>query len=142
MRVYLAGTISPKPEHLEWRQQAARFIEARLPHEALSPLRFQNPADFTGDGLHDASCPDSMFVANDIADLKRSDVVLLVFWKGATRQSIGTWAEFGIAALLHKPVIVVTDDPAVSGHPFIRRFAAVVVPTVDQGLDWLDKILT
>ena len=148
MDIYLAGTISKDPKHLEWRKYLTETFK-NTNHTIVSPMRFQNPDHFTKDGLHDKSVPDSFFVATDYSDVANSDVVFLVYWKekitqtsaGTRRQSVGTWAEFGIATFLHVPVIVVTDAPEVLDHPFIRRKAAVVVETVEEGLSYLRKAL-
>lgn len=147
MKVYLAGTISKDPEHLRWREHLTETFK-NTNHTIVSPMRFQDPKHFTKGGLHDNTTPDSFFVAVDYRDVSEADVVFLVFWKGdyearyLCRQSVGTWSEFGIATFLHTPVIVVTDDPDVFDHPFIKRKAAIIVSTVEEGLEWLRKILT
>ncbi len=140
MIVYLAGTISKDPKHLEWRKEIERTLDWTV-HDVVSPLRFQDPTQFTEGGLHDKSIPDSFFVATDMHDVRRCDIVFLVFWRNSGRQSVGTWAEFGIAADHNKVIIVVTDDPDVADHPFILRRAAVVVSTIEVGMSYLKKAL-
>lgn len=166
--VYLGGTISPSPEHLEWRERVKRW--ANFPSlfrpgviiysrcEIIDPLEHQNPKHFTTDGLHDSTTPDSLFVRADIADIQRADIVMCVYWNAPVdmrehpfgvvapsasyrRQSIGTWAEFGIAAYLHKPIIVVSDDNAVLDHPFVKVFAAAKVATIDAAIMALEKLI-
>jgi hypothetical protein len=157
MDIYLAGTISEDPKHLEWRTLLTETFK-NTHHTIVSPMRFQNPEQFTKDGLHDKSVPDSFFVATDYSDVANADVVFLVYWKNSPgktfaevdsgapcckerRQSIGTWAEFGIATFLHIPTIVVTDDPDVADHPFSLRKSAIVCETVEEGLSYLRKAL-
>lgn len=158
MKIYLAGTISKNPNTTGWREKAIYMIDM-AGHTPISPMRFQSTENFTAGGMHDSTTPDSFFVDVDLGDIRRCDIVLLVYWKrsqpvsadsdinvfdpqhGYNRQSIGTWSEFAIAAWEHKPVIVVTDDPEVADHPFIKRHAAIVVETVEEGLEWVKKIL-
>lgn len=155
MNVYLAGTISKDPKTLGWREEVAKKLR-KWRHTPLSPLRYQNPEEFSENGLHDDSVPDSFFVDVDLSDLKRADVVFVVYWQGEQivtlkddhrmvlsykRQSIGTWSEFAIAFWENKPIIIVTDDPDVADHPFTKRKAAIVCKTVEEGLEWLGKML-
>jgi len=140
LTVYLAGSISSGAEHLNWRDLAAGVLkDAGI--TVLSPLRFQSPDNFTHGGLHDATVPDGFMVKVDLADVRKADAILLVYWKGFGRQSVGTWAEFGVAMELGTPVVVVTDDPNVADHPFIRCGAAAITNTVEEGLEWIIKML-
>lgn len=149
MNVYLAGTINSEPWTKEWRSNLARFIQ-ELGHVPLDPMRYQNQATFTKDGLGDTSTPSSFFWKTDLGDLARADIVVVHYLcaRGAhngapayRRQSVGTWMEIGIAAWLHKPIIVITDDPDVRDHPAIQQSAAIVVETVAEAATWLRKML-
>lgn len=141
MRVYLAGTISTDPRTWEWRKCLAIQIRM-LGHTPMNPMRYQNPKTFTAEGLHDTSVPSSFFWKVDKGDVARSDLMVLVYWRGATdRQSIGTWMEFQMACERNIPVIVVTDDLNVRCHPAVEQEAALVVETVDEALTWLAKAL-
>lgn len=126
-------------------------------------MRYQNPATFTRGGLGDSSTPSSFFWKVDKGDLARADVLVLVYWRGGVehycreipcckegvacpahgrrRQSVGTWAEFGLAIMRGIPIIVVTDDPDVRDHPAIQQEAAIVVETVEEAWGWLEKLL-
>lgn len=165
MNVYLAGTITPEERHLEWRRTLCRLL-AHEGHAGVSPLRYQNKATFVGDGLHDSNVPDKFFVNADIADVLRSDLMILVYWrdnragtdvstrggillpppfdpsKHYRRQSIGTWCEFMLAVSNDIPVIVVTDDPDVFDHPFIKVKAAYICTRVDEGWEMVKKYLS
>lgn len=150
-KLYLGGTITAKTEHLSWRDEVRKiFNNGRMPWrppiQIVDPLRMQDPANFTKDGLHDAATPDGFFVAVDIDNVKHSDAVMLVYWQhdeypGYRRQSIGTWAELGIAIDNHIPVIVVSDDPKVLDHPFVKCRAAIAVRTVKEACQWVRKML-
>jgi len=149
MRVYLAGTISTDPRTHTWRAALAERIRL-AGHIPLNPMRYQNPATFTREGLGDTSTPSSFFWKTDKGDLARADVFIGVYWrdevtptnrKGHRRQSIGTWIELGIALTRSLPIIIVTDDQDVRDHPAIQQEAAIVVESVEEAWIWLDKIL-
>lgn len=140
MRIYLCGTISTDPRTHSWRGALAERIRL-AGHVPLNPMRYQNPETFSADGLSDASTPSSFFWKVDKGDLLRADVLVLVFWKGLKRQSIGTWAELGIASTRGIPILVVTDDPNVRDHPAIQQEAAIVIETVTEAWEWLRKLL-
>lgn len=129
--IYLAGTITPDKSHTKWRD-FIRLDFSRAGIEVLDPTRW-------GTGDPATSAPASVFVDADIDDLVRADVVLAVYRKGLPRQSVGTWCEVGIAGYLNKPIVVVTDDPEVAKHPFIVKFASIIVDNVDEGWYWAKR---
>lgn len=142
MRVYLAGTITADPKTHSWRAVALERL-ALAGHRGLSPLRKKDISSFSKDGLK-SSEPPSLFVERDEEDIKRCDVIL-VYTLGVetlTRQSIGTWAEVGLARAYRKPIIIVADHPMVTGYPFLVKWAAKIVPTLEEALavvDFLDE---
>lgn len=156
MKVYLAGTINTEPWTREWREQLSTWLRFRG-HVPLNPMRYQNPETFKRDGLSDTSTPSSFFWKTDMGDLARADVVVVQYRQTQTnganwrikflgesvyrRQSVGTWIELGIASWLHKPIIVITDDPDVRDHPAIQQCAAIVVDNLTEATQWLNKIL-
>lgn len=161
--VYLGGTITPAPEHMEWRKRVKEWacgqyydpilkclVVSPYPTRCLviDPTDRNDMANVSKDGLHDHTMPDSLFVRADIADIERCDVLMVVYWKGRhenreglRRQSIGTWMEMGIAAYLHKPIIVVTDDPQVFDYPFVTTFAAGRYNTIEEALKALEVLV-
>lgn len=138
LALYLCGSIGTVniDEHLSWRKQVALHLSDQV---ILDPLRYQDPLHFTDGGLHDAKVPDSFFVSADVLEIRRADILFVVFWKQA-RQSVGTFMEMGMAAAAGKPIILVTDDPQVADHPFVGRYAAVVCSTVEEGIAWVRKM--
>ena len=149
MKVYLAGTISTDPRTHSWRAVMAHKLRM-AGHIPLNPMRYQNPETFTREGLGDTSTPSSFFWKTDKGDLARADAFVGVYWsapcttsnrQGYRRQSIGTWVELGIALTRSLPIIIVTDDPDVRDHPAIQQEAAIVVDSVEEAWEWLNKIL-
>lgn len=142
MNVYLAGTITADPATHKWREVAAQTLR-NMGHIAFSPMRDKNPATFSKDGLT-SSEPPSLFVERDEQDIQACDAVLFYTLgiEKLDRQSIGTWAELGLARAYRKPIIVVADHPMVTEYPFIKKWAADVVPTLAQGISrvhWLRR---
>ena len=141
-KVYLAGTITPNPKHLAWRQRAESTL-AMHNIDAISPVRGNSPADWTADGLDgvDTVYADGGFVPRDERDIRRCDAVLLFFMDPLARQSVGTWAEFGMAYALGKPVVVCSGLPEIAQHPFVRRWSAKVVPDMEAAVAYLAFLL-
>lgn len=138
MKVYLAGSITADPRTHRWREEAEVILGA-LGHVVYSPMRLKDPSSFTPDGLK-SSEPPSLFVERDEQDILACDVVLMNTLGVETigRQSIGTWAELGLARAYRKPVVVVADHPQVTAYPFISKWASIVVPTLAEGCKWVD----
>lgn len=138
---YLAGYMSADPSTRAWRREAAVKLAA---HGVRTLDPFRGKQTLSTDGLS-CSHPTSLLTARDKADILRSDVVVLytigMNTSEITRQSIGTWSEFGFAAIgLGKPVIIVATDDAIRRHPFIEKWAALVVSNIDEAVEavlWL-----
>lgn len=131
--VYLAGTITKEKAHLAWREAAIQYLGHRG-IKSLSPCRGKDPESFSPDGLGSSIDP-KLFVARDLLDVEKADAVLVVFWKGLPRQSLGTWFEMGYAHAKGKPIFIVTDDPSVAFHPFVVKLCASVHDTVQKAAD-------
>lgn len=140
--VYLAGTITPNKVHTGWRLQAANMLLDKKIY-SISPIRGNNPADWTADGLDGVGTvyADGGFVPRDERDIRRCDAVLLFFMDPLARQSVGTWAEFGMAYALGKPVVVCSGLPEIAQHPFVRRWSAKVVPDMEAAVAYLAFLL-
>ena len=144
-RVYLCGTITPSPVHLEWRKVAEAALRPfRI--DCLSPVRGKDPSDWQKDGLNsvrdDLPYAGGGFVPRDYRDIDRCDALLLMFTDTTSRQSIGTWMEAGYAVARAIPIVVVSQVPTVIGHPFIQRAAAKICPTLEVGVEYLKFLLS
>lgn len=137
--VYLAGTVSPDPKHINWRTDATEKLWKNGIH-SLNPLRGADPTCWDNSGYETITamtCSGGGFVHRDEMDIKHSDAILLYFMESLLRQSIGTWTEFGWATALHKPVIVVSTLPEVVEHPFVWKKAARLCATLDESIEYL-----
>ena len=146
-RVYLCGTITPDPIHLDWRKDAEEFFRIHG-IGVLSPVRGKSPSDWHKDGLEgndDQVYSKGGFVARDLRDIEElADALLLYFPKAAcpNRQSIGTWVELGIARSERVPIIVASDMPEVVDHPFVYKLATRVCSTLDEAMEYTRFLLT
>jgi nucleoside 2-deoxyribosyltransferase len=140
MTIYLCGSITADPVTHRWRR-VAESIAANLDMTTLSPMRGKDPDRISKDGLT-SDIPAMLFTTRDLRDIHNSDVLLLYALgiESLDRQSIGTWAEFGIAIERGMPIVVVATAPSVTQHPFVVKWASAVVPTLQeamQTINWL-----
>ena len=134
MIVYLCGTITADLKTRKWREEATQLLNRYL-IGSLSPLRGKDPDAISTDGLTSDIDP-ILFTTRDLYDIHRSDV-LLVYTLGIEtlqRPSLGTWAEMGIGIERAMPMIFVADHPSIVGHPFVKKWASTVVPTLDEAV--------
>ena len=141
--VYLCGTVTPDPKHLQWRDQVVeRFAETNI--MPLSPVRGKDPKNWTKDGLEgvgDVPYSDGGFVPRDMYDVRRADALLVYFMEAPERQSLGTWIEFGWADAWGKPIVVCSTLNEVIKHPFIYKRACRVVSDLESACDYLEFLL-
>lgn len=138
MPVYLAGPMAnlDRETILGWRRTVT---EALRPEICISPTRgFESLMALDGrmgvgheDHILRRSHP---LTLRDLWDVMRCDLVFVDF-TGATRVSIGTVIEIGVAWACHKPVIVVMDPGGIHDHPMIREIAMYVVPTLSEAIE-------
>ena len=133
---YLVGLISPEhPGSLAWRGEAAELLRAA----DWIPLVPRDMKHARGDGIKTAVSAKSV-VARDMKDLQECDVVL---WNanlfGATRQSVGSFMELGMALLLRKPVVAIADkdDHVSRKHPFLVELVSAYYTTVEGACEFL-----
>jgi len=126
MIVYLSGTITPKPEHNQWRGVFHNQLGTISGFTVLDPMRGKSVNDLDVKG-YTSAIPFTLFVERDRADIAAADVMIVVFRKGLSRQSIGTWWECGWASDAHTPILLLTDDIDVFKHPFMEKYAALRV---------------
>jgi hypothetical protein len=67
--------------------------------------------------------------------------MLLNFTELLTRQSIGTWTEYGWAWILNKPVVIVSQLPEILEHPFVWKRAARLCDDMDSAINYLVYLL-
>ena len=120
-RVYLAGPVDPTclDACLQWRKDAA----ALLAHEGVQsrdPTRggpHPTPSD-TGE-LSGFPVSAQQLVARDKADIRGSDVLLVVWPQQSKKRGIGTIMEIALAGEWSIPVLLVAPAGQLRGHPWI-----------------------
>lgn len=123
----------------EWRIAASVEL-AKHKIVGLSPLRAE-PAPADGKkydaafGVHTMDVHRAVYSKNKM-DIDMSDMVLFYLPKliNDRRPSYGTVWELGYAHGKQKPVVLVSDDPRVLGHPDLYCSASWVVNTLDDGV--------
>ena len=150
--VYLAGPIAgcTYRQATEWRLEASQRL-AHLGIESLDPMRGKEKlADAYGhdrepipsldgydaySGLLSKLMSPEQIVQRDLADVLRSDVVIVDFSHGPQNQySIGTISEIAYARGLGKPIFAVCKDP--DGNVNLKNaFVCGFVTSVDNGLE-------
>jgi len=123
MNVYLSGSITPNPEHNQWRGIFHEQLGMVNGFSVFDPMRGKDVRDLDAKG-YTSKIPASLFTERDRGDISRADVMVVVFRKGLPRQSIGTWWECGWANALEIPIILLTDDRDVFNHPFMQKWTA------------------
>lgn len=125
--VYLSGPIAGltyDQARYGWRMTVAAQLELGI--KVLSPMRHEGhlaevpgPLDPAGQLDHFFSGSKIIF-EKDMLDIQRCDL-MLVNLLGATKVSIGTVAEIGMAAALGKKIILVMEDAGqmVTGYDFV-----------------------
>ena len=144
--VYLAGPIlgCTHGEANTWREVVADKLK---PHGiiGISPLRCE---PMVGD-VYQAGYNDDKFGtpraigSKNLFDTTTCTLVLayLPLEAQSRRPSYGTIAEIAWAKAIGKPVIVVTDDPGVSGHPVLNFCASWLLPNLDDAVDLIIGLL-
>jgi len=133
MKVYLSGGIAglTYDEANAWRVDVTERLE-RVGIHTINPLRrrmFYN-AD------HEEDITPNEIVTRDLQDVRDANL-LLVYLPQSDRFSVGTTCEIWEAYRLQKPVILVSDDPRYTKHPWILVAATRVFTEMDAALKYL-----
>ncbi len=148
--VYLSGPIlgsTYEEARYGWRQTVA---EGLLPGiRPLSPMRHEGHlAEHTGVIGDDAIDAPSHFFAGakiivekDMLDIRKSDLVL-VYLIGATKVSIGTMVEMGMARMMDKTIITVIDEGNIHAHPFVTETSSLVLDNLDDAIYAINSLLS
>jgi len=132
--IYLAGPITgltfQQASH-GWRQDVEAWLFKRGlldKVQLLSPLRGKEYLADQGVlakqylNLHPLSSPQGI-VRRDYNDVITCDAVLANFF-GATKVSLGTAWEMGVAYAHQKPVVAIIEENSCHDHPFITQTAS------------------
>ena len=149
--VYLAGPIGglTESEAKDWRT----YVDERLADETyeiqgVSPLRcepaikgkYDTTADQQGDPRFGTA---KAIYAKNMYDVRNCDMTLAYVPKpkNGERYSWGTMCELVLAHQLGKGTILVTDDPAVVGHPLLYENTGWIVDNFEDAVDIVIGVL-
>ena len=146
--VYLAGPIAgcDRGEANDWRKDIqARFIDgivgiSPLRCEPLIKKRYDDPKEFAeGKGQYKDVRFGTASAINgkNYLDTVSADLVLAYLSRemNERRPSYGTVMEIAWAIAMHKPIILVSDDPYLINHPLISENVSWIVDNFDDALD-------
>ena len=160
--VYLSGPItglSYDDARFGWRATVATQLEEGI--KVLSPMRHEaHLAEMTDLGKE---YPEHFFsrakviVEKDRLDIKRSDIIL-VNLLGATKVSIGTVSEMGMAYEAGKQIVLVMEDTGYyqsdqfaghqtfsdnpHDHPFVTELASLRLNNLDDAIAAINSLLS
>ncbi len=148
--VYLAGPILGKTYidcRFGWRQTAAIGLLPGI--TILSPMRHEGrlsehtgPIDDNGsDKATHFFAGSKLIFAKDVLDIRHCDIVLANFL-GATRPSLGTVSEIGMAYVMGKTIITVMEDDNIHRHPFVLEPSALVLDNLDDAITAINSLLS
>jgi nucleoside 2-deoxyribosyltransferase len=163
--IYLAGPItgvSYGEARDGWRNEFARILHEPDPEgkgfkiprndhiHCISPMRGERlmakskvvPAGAEYHSDHHIENPKGI-LTRDANDVAHCDLIVANFL-GATRPSIGTCAEFGMAYILRKPVVLIMENDFSNPHhhAFITEIATYWVDSLEKAADIATVLLT
>lgn len=143
--VYLAGPITGTTfgECTDWRE----YVKSKFPPNiiGLSPMRGKDYISHEGPIKHDyEGYPLSSakgITARDTFDVTRSDLIF-VNLLGATKVSIGTVLEIGMAHILNKQIVVVMEEKGnPHEHAMIADMTKYLLFDLDEAINLTSLIL-
>lgn len=146
--VYLAGPIlgaTYQDARFGWRQYVADRLAPGI--RALSPMRQEGHLSEIKGPLEQGMWPEKIISGDkavfykDVLDIERADIVL-VNLTGATRVSIGSMVEMGLAFAKGKKIIVVMEEGNIHTHPFVNEPAMLVLDDLDEAIDIINSLLS
>lgn len=146
-KVYLSGPITGltyKEARFGWRQEFADQLAPGI--TVLSPMRHEGHlAEVKGKLAkeypeHLFSHP-KMIVSKDLLDIDMSDIVV-AFFLGAKKASIGTVAEMGYAKAKGKTIVTIMEPENVHNHPFVTELSNAVVGSLGDAIAIVNSLLS
>ena len=115
----------------------------------LSPMRHEGHlAEHTGpiddDVIDNAShffAGSKIIFAKDVLDIEHCDILLANFL-GATRPSLGTVSEIGMAYVMGKTIVTVIDKDNIHQHPFVLEPSALVLDNLPDAITAINSLLS
>lgn len=148
--VYLSGPITGKTYYearYGWRAIVAQRLAPGI--RVLSPMRHEGhlaeeglkPIEATSANPHFFT-RSKIIVEKDKLDISNCDIMLVNFLE-ATKVSVGSVAEMGMAYAMGKTIIVVMQDTGnPHDHPFVTEPAALRLDNLDDAIYAINSLLS
>jgi len=146
-KVYLAGPITGTTykKCVDWRNTVTTELLNRGIN-AVSPMRGkENMCKFKGIIENDLKTDDinrtpAGITTRDHFDICNADIIFM-YMPADQPLSLGTAIELGWADMLDKPVVLVSDSPAVTNHPMVDNIVGWKVKTLEEGIKVVYEML-
>jgi len=130
--IYIPGSVPNAREHTDaWRNEATILLES-YGIEVLDPCRrkaIYDPKLFTPNEI----------VFRDLKDVDDSQLILMNFHLVGDKLPIGTVMEAMFAWMQKKPVVVVSDDPRIVGHPWIQAMVVRIFKSIPEACCYINQ---
>lgn len=135
--IYLGGNIGAfKGEEVIAKFDAGKKALEALGYTVLSPLRGKNLTSKDKIELGNYEYEPNEIVDRDLNDIRQADIAIAM----EEEPSIGTSMEILYARCVRQiPVIVVSSNPVVQKHYWIRYFASKIVPDIESAVEHIKK---
>jgi nucleoside 2-deoxyribosyltransferase len=145
-KVYLAGPIDGESfdKATSWRNQTKETLQ-ESGIRCFSPMRgkeFLNIEANISEKLlpNDPLCSSKGITTRDRNDVINCDAILVNFTT-ATKISIGTILEIGMADILRKPIVIAMQPENIHQHIMVKEIAGFIVPTLEEAIAIIKEIL-
>lgn len=108
-------------------------------HPMTGKAYLRNETKFRAEGFDNPVSTNHAIFERDMFMVKSSDIVLMNFTH-ANPMATGMTMELAWAALLGKHTIVILPKDSVHRHAFILEAADIIFETMDEALEYLDKL--
>jgi nucleoside 2-deoxyribosyltransferase len=147
MRIYLAGSITGLSyddvvDYFLFTKQELESYGYEVFHPMTGKGYLRNEVEFKAVG-YDSHSPVSTnhgIVERDRWMVQTADILLVNLTNG-DRVSIGSMFELAWAHHMGKHSIVIMPDTGVHQHCFVLEAADIILPTMDQALEYLHKLI-
>lgn len=134
--IYVAGPIDDNnlDAAIEWRKEVHEWEPLPDEVEVYDPLRNKDKEAIRGRVYYH-----NEIVMRDLDDIDKCDIILANIPKSnSEKQLFGTPCEIMYAWLLRKPVVMVTDDPRLKNHYWVKCLCVKVLPDVTTALNYIE----
>ena len=129
MKVYLSGGIykNNKEATENWREVVTLKLGK---DQIINPCRnraIYDPIAFTVTEL----------ITRDRQDINNADLILIYGYQVGNHLGIGTWCEMEYAQSLSKPIVIISIDPRIINHPWVKHHCVKIFDKLDEAINYI-----